>query len=111
AAHYDPGSIGENNSAFVPEVGLSIAYRILDSPFLIRLNTTVGHNHNLTAKVWPEPTLPGDTSSNPPRAQEANFPHTLRVGPGIRFELAYQPDENSEITVGGGSLIGMRLKF
>ena len=111
AAHYDPGSIGENNSAFVPEVGFSIAYRILDSPFLIRLNTTVGYNHNLTAKIWPEPTLPGDTSSNTPREVEANFLQKFGVGPGTSFELAYQPDENSEITVGGGSLIGMRLKF
>lgn len=112
AAHYDPGSIGENNASFIPEAGFSIAYRILDSPFLIRLNTTVGYNPNLKGYVWSDTYLPGDSSSdNSPREVEANFLQKFGVGPGTSFELAYQPDENSEITLGGGSLIGMRLKF
>lgn len=54
AAHYDPGDIGQDNAAFIPEVGFSIAYRILDSPFLIRLNTTVGYNANLKGYLYPE---------------------------------------------------------
>ncbi len=115
AAHYDPGDIGGNNQAFVPEVGFSIAYRILDSPFLIRLNTTVGYNHNLRGYAggpygMPAPVAPGEEPAEP-QMVDATFLQKFGVGPGTSFELAYQPDENSEITLGGGSLIGMRLKF
>lgn len=116
AAHYDPGAIGRDNASFIPEAGFSIAYRILDSPFLIRLNTTVGYHSNLKATVYPDnyynPGYGGsDTADMEPREVEANFLQKFGVGPGTSFELAYQPDENSEITLGGGSLIGMRLKF
>ncbi len=114
AAHYDPGDIGQNNPAFVPEMGFSIAYRILDSPFLIRLNTTVGYNAYLKGYLYPSPSYPGELGSDSndrPQELEANFLQKFGVGPGTSFELAYQPDENSEITIGGGSLLGMRLKF
>lgn len=115
AAHYDPGDIGQNNPVFFPEAGFSIAYRILDSAFLIRLNTTVGYNSTLKGTIYPPISYsPGDldnTSNEEPREVEASFLQKFGVGPGTSFELAYQPDENSEITIGGGSLIGMRLKF
>ena len=111
AAHYDPGDIGQNNPAFVPEVGFSIAYRILDTPFLIRLNTTVGYNSTLKGTVYPDYSTGINETPAEPREVEANFLQKFGVGPGTSFELAYQPDENSEITLGGGSLIGMRLKF
>lgn len=113
AAHYDPGDIGQSNPMFVPEVGFSIAYRILDSPFLIRLNTTVGYNSTLKGMVYPSYST-GEIDkpqSTEPKEVDANFLQKFGIGPGTSFELAYQPDENSEITLGGGSLIGMRLKF
>ena len=113
AAHYDPGDIGQNNPVFFPEAGFSIAYRILDSKFLIRLNTTVGYNSTLKGTVYPTyaPDNLEMTAHEEAKEVEASFLQKFGVGPGTSFELAYQPDENSEITLGGGSLIGMRLKF
>jgi hypothetical protein len=111
AAHYDPGDIGRNNAAFVPEVGFSMAYRILDTPFLIRLNTTVGYNSTLKGTVYPDYSAGPSDMPTEPTEVDANFLQKFGVGPGTSFELAYQPDENSEITLGGGSLVGMRLKF
>lgn len=108
AAHYDPGEAGGTDPQFVPEAGFSMAYRIWDSPFLIRLNATVGYHSGRQANPWLSvPT--GEDSTEP--LPEPHFFQKIGMGPGTSFELAYQPDENSEITLGGGSWVGMRLKF
>ncbi len=84
-----PGDTTVRNE-LVPDVGLSVAYSLqeFDIPFILRLNMTLGLSLG-----------------------ESNPLNSLQFGPQTGLELAWVPRENLEITLAGGTLLGMRLTF
>ena len=98
---FDPGRAGER-AYLTPDLGLGIAYdfRQFNVPFALRMNLTLAisdRNVNL---------YPQDTSIPAP-----NFFQRLTFGPQTSLELAWLPTDHLEVTVGGGTLLGMRMKF
>lgn len=97
---YDPGSPG-SRSWLTPDVGFSMAYgfEFWELPMALRLNVTI-------APARTSAYLDSDTNL-PPRT----FLQQLSIGPNTSLELAVKPNDNLEITLGGGTLLGMRLHF
>lgn len=88
------GSPGER-SYFQPDLGLGMAYQfsLWNLPMALRLNI-----------AW---TIQEDNEYN----QATNILQRIGLGPSSGIEFAMKPAENMEITLGGGSILGMRLKF
>lgn len=99
---YDPGNPG-SRSWLTPDVGFAVAYgfKIFEVPIALRLNVTVAASRN--TQYYSDL----DTTSLPSR----NFLQQLTVGPNTSLELAFKPNENLELTLGGGTVVGMRLHF
>lgn len=99
---FDPGYVGER-SLLVPDIGLGVAYdfrKAFKLPFALRMNLTLGVNDY--SSRYPDNGEPG---------QQANFFQKLGFGPQTSVELAWLPTKDLEITLGGGTLLGMRMKF
>lgn len=96
---YDPGQPG-SRAYLTPDLGLGVAYdfRQFNLPLALRLNLTLAV---------------GDARSeySSPDAPSANFFQRLMFGPQTSLELAWMPSDHLEVTLGGGTLLGMRLKF
>jgi hypothetical protein len=103
---YDPGRPG-GRAYLNPDLGFSVAYdfRRFDAPFALRLNVTLGVGSGATNYY------PSTPDGSAPDTPTANFFQRLTVGPNTSLELAYMPSDNMEITLGGGTWLGMRLKF
>lgn len=98
---FDPGNVGER-AYLVPDLGLGIAYdfKQFNVPLALRLNMSVALGD------------PRRSYSNPEDSPvSANFFQRLMMGPNTSLELAWLPTETLEVTLGGGTLVGMRMKF
>lgn len=95
----DPGQPGDKLQ-FTPDLGISLAYRfsILDIPMAARLNMSLAFDSSTRNNSS------GDVITT-------NFFQRLNMGPGTGLELAIMPLDYLEITIGGGTLFGSRLKF
>lgn len=100
---YDPGRSGDR-SYLIPDLGLGLAYdfRNFQIPFALRLNLTLAANDTRNRSF---PTDPSGAIDAP------NFLQSLSFGPQTSIELAWLPTDNLEVTLGGGTLLGMRFKF
>lgn len=99
ALTFHPGQPG-TRASLTPDLGLSVGYdfRPFDFPFALRLNLTLAiQDARITSIDSPTPA--------------PNFFQRLGFGPSTSFEVAWMPSENFELTTGGGTLLGMRLKF
>lgn len=78
-------------STLTPDVGMSVAYGfdLFEMPLALRMNLTLGFS----------------------LLEGGDFFQRLKFGPQTGLELAWQPREDLEVTLGGGTLLGMRLKF
>ncbi len=101
-ATYDPGFPG-SRAYLTPDLGLSVGYdfRVHNAPFALRLNLTLAVGDGRGA--YPI----NDYDALP----SGNFFQRLSFGPLTSLELAWMPSEHFEVTLGGGTLMGMRLKF
>lgn len=81
----------QRRNLLTPDLGLSVAYgfNLWELPLALRLNLTLGFS----------------------LLERGDLLQRLRFGPQTGFELAWQPREDLEVTLGGGTLMGMRLKF
>lgn len=97
--HLDPGQPGER-PGLTPEVGMGVAWdlRTFDLPFALRLNLSVGIN--------PYRPQPWQQNNTPP-----TFLQRLGLGPATSLEAAWFVNEQTEVTLGGGTLVGLRLKI
>ena len=88
---YSAATGGYQRGALVPDLGMSVAYgfNLWELPLAFRLNLTLGFS----------------------LLERGDLLQRLQFGPQTGFELAWQPREDLELTVGGGTLLGMRLKF
>lgn len=97
----DPGSPG-SRAYLTPDLGLSIGYdfREFDVPFAVRLNLSLAVSQQTGVQYgWQDP------------QPASNFLQRLTFGPQTSLEVAWMPNDNLELTLGGGTLLGMRLKF
>ncbi len=102
----DPGSPGDR-AYLTPDLGVAIAYDFsqFEWPFVIRMNLTLALSERNTAFYG------GPVSSSDYSQPSPNLLQRLIFGPQTSLELAWLASENMEITTGGGTLLGMRLKF
>ncbi|MBF2055530.1 MAG: hypothetical protein IGS03_18930 [Candidatus Sericytochromatia bacterium] len=96
----DPGLPG-SRAYLTPDLGLSIGYdfREFDAPFAVRLNLSLAISQAQLQDTW--------QGSQP----ASNFLQRLTFGPQTSLEVAWMPSDHLEFTAGGGTLLGMRLKF
>ena len=92
----DSGFTGDR-SYLKPDIGLGMAYqfKLWDLPMALRLN--------IAWTVQPEQDFIGVRSTN--------FLQRVGLGPSTGLEVAFKPSEKMEFTLGGGSIMGMRLRF
>jgi hypothetical protein len=104
---YDPGSPG-GRAYLTPDLGVGMAYnfKIFDLPTALRLNLTLALSNNSTNYYFGS--YPTDSNTDTPTP---NFFQRITIGPMSSLELAFMPSENFEITLGGGTWLGMRLKL
>lgn len=102
----DPGTPGER-AYLTPDLGVAIAYDFsqFEWPFVIRMNLTLALSER---SLNPYPSYPGNDDYSQP---SPNLLQRLVFGPQTSLELAWLASKNLEITAGGGTLLGMRLKF
>lgn len=98
---FDPGTVG-GRAYLTPDLGVGMAYnfRLVEIPMALRLNLTLalGNSNNT---YYPE-----NTDQPTP-----NMFQRLTIGPLSSMELAFMPTRNLEITLGGGTWLGMRVKL
>ena len=100
----DPGDVG-GKASLVPDLGVGMAYnfKLLDVAMALRLNLTLATANSNTLFIVP-------TNDNID-APVPNALQRLTVGPQTSLELAFMPTKNLEITLGGGTWVGMRVKL
>lgn len=100
----DPGQPG-NRAYLTPDVGLAVGYdfREFDVPFAVRFNLSLAVSQQVNSFY---PSYPGEEA--PP---VGNFLQRVTFGPSTSLEVAWMPSDKLEFTLGGGTLLGMRLKF
>lgn len=100
---FDPGMPG-SRAYLTPDLGVAIGYdfRQFEAPFAVRLNVSLALRED---RFYASPTPEGSSAAN------GNFFQRLGFGPNTSLELAWLPSDNLEVTLGGGTLLGMRLKF
>lgn len=89
---FSPGYPG-GTANLTPDVGVSLAYDLREHewPWAVRMNMTLGYRSHETSAINPF--------------------QKISVGPQTSLELAYIPNDDFEFTLGGGTFVGMRLKF
>jgi hypothetical protein len=104
---FDPGFAGDR-SYLVPDLGLGVAYRfnLAGFPLALRFNVTLTVDQGQT-QPYPVPVSPEGTITQP----RGNVLQRLTTGPNTMVGLAYMPTDNMEITVGGGTLVGVRFTY
>ncbi|MBF2055534.1 MAG: hypothetical protein IGS03_18950 [Candidatus Sericytochromatia bacterium] len=100
----DPGQPG-NRAYLTPDVGLAVGYdfREFDVPFAVRFNLSLAVSQQVNGFY------PSGPEGEPPPV--GNFLQRVTFGPSTSLEVAWMPSEKLEFTLGGGTLLGMRLKF
>lgn len=111
---FDPGPIG-GRAYMVPDVGLGAAYhfQLWSTKLVIRFNVTLtvdqGQNLNY-AMPMPQPSgYYGDSYT--PTTPTGNLFQRLTFGPNTMVGLGFTPAENYELTLGGGTIIGLRVRY
>ncbi|MGV3523273.1 MAG: hypothetical protein ACO1RX_03565 [Candidatus Sericytochromatia bacterium] len=103
---FDPGYPG-NRSYLTPDLGVAVAYdfRQFDVPLAIRMNLSLALREDRTISFLTGPS--GSEQTQP----QGNVFQRLGFGPNTSLEVAWFVNDNFEVTAGGGTLLGMRLKF
>jgi hypothetical protein len=105
---FDPGQPG-GRSYLIPDLGLGAAYRFQVGafPLSVRFNFTLTADQGQASAPYAQ--YPVDP--NAPQVPTGNFLQRLTAGPNTMIGLAYQPSDNVEVTVGSGTLVGVRFSF
>ena len=99
---FDPGTAYQyERGNFTPDIGVGVAYHFEDIGINLRLNLTFASSRN---NYYP-------VASNSDEQISPNFLQTITIGPNTSFELGYKLNEQSELTIGGGSYVGIRMNF
>lgn len=99
---FDPGNVGDR-AYLTPDLGLGVAYdfKQFNVPVALRLNISVALGQSRSYSYYP---------GEDPQPQ-GNLFQRLMFGPNTSLELAWMPTDKLEVTLGGGTILGMRMKF
>lgn len=105
---FDPGTPGDR-SYLVPDLGLGVGYRFTlgGLPLALRFNVTLTVDQGQNAPPYATSISPDVTVTQP----RGTVLQRLTTGPNTMLALAYQPTDNLEITLGGGTLVGVRFTY
>lgn len=106
---FDPGQPG-GRSYLIPDLGVGVGYRfsLWSLPLALRFNVTLTAEQGQNTPYYGPQPIPTDPSMVAPRG---NFLQRLAIGPNTMVGLAYRPSENMEVTVGAGTLVGVRFTY
>lgn len=104
----DPGLPG-NRAYLIPDAGLGVSYRLKVGviPLALRFNVTLTLDQGQNGRSYP---VYGNLEGISPPVT-GNLLQRLTLGPNTALGLALRPDDNYELTVGGGTLVGLRLRY
>lgn len=107
----DPGQVG-GRAYVVPDLGLGMAYhfRPWGVPFALRFNVTLTVEQGQGGGgVVPVPYYPdGGVGFG---GVQGNWVQRLTLGPNTTASLAFSPNDRYELVLGGGTLIGLRVRY
>lgn len=103
----DPGVVG-GRSYLLPDLGIGLAYhfRPWGAPFTLRLNVTLTVDQGQGGTV---PVYYG--GSEYPVAPTGTWLQRLTLGPNTTVSLGFAPHDRYEVVFGGGTLIGLRVRY
>lgn len=104
----DPGTPG-NRAYLVPDAGLGVSYQVKvgDLSLALRFNVTLTLDQGQNSGVMPYPIYPDSY----PAPVSGNLLQRLTLGPNTMLSVALRPEDRYEITVGGHTLLGLRLRY
>lgn len=105
----DPGVPG-NRAYLVPDAGLGVSYRVKvsDMSIALRFNVTLTLDQGQNTSAVPYSVYPGGYFPTP---VSRNLLQRLTLGPNTTLSVALRPEDRYEITLGGGTLLGLRLRY
>lgn len=103
----DPGPTG-SRAFIVPDVGLGVAYgfNLWQWRFALRFNVTLTVDQGQGGGMMP---MVDPTGSYP--VPVGNIFQRLTLGPNTTLGLAFAPSDRYELTFGGGTLVGLRVRY
>lgn len=108
---FDPGYPG-GRSYLVPDVGLGVAYtfRLNDVPITARFNVSLTVDQGQQSGAMPTPAIysPDGAVDLTPRG---NVFQRLTLGPNTMIGVGLTAMERYELTIGGGTLVGLRIHY
>lgn len=109
----DPGQVG-GRAYIVPDLGLGMAYhfRPWGVPFALRFNVTLTVEQGQSGggpMPTPMPYTP-DGGAGLGMVQ-GNWVQRLTLGPNTTASLSFAPNDRYELVLGGGTLIGLRVRY
>lgn len=106
----DPGQFG-GRAYVVPDLGLGLAYhfRAWGVPCALRFNVTLAVDQS-QGFGGPTPLYPPD-GSVATAIPQGNWGQRLTLGPNTTGSLSFAPNDRYELVLGGGTLIGVRVRY
>ena len=105
----DPGSQGAA-AVFTPDVGLAAAYRVTawGLPMVVRLALSVGPLPGQSQALYGSPQVYDPTNPLLPQSQSSTWLQNIGLGPNTTVGVAVDLGKNLEVTLGGGTAVGLR---
>lgn len=107
---FDPGPVG-GRAYLVPDLGLGVTYHFawngvgLNARFNVSLTVDQGQMLN---QYGPSP---DDTTSVAAPAPQGNLFQRLMLGPNTMVGIGLDATDRYELTLGGGTLLGLRVRY
>lgn len=100
---YDPGTPG-NHALLTPDLGLAVACRFVLRPFVVPKDWAPAFvlRASVTVAPW---------RNASPGTLAPNLFQSFGLGPNTTLAIAYEVNRQFEISVGGGTLVGMQLRY
>ncbi|MEB3198689.1 MAG: hypothetical protein VKP62_15945 [Candidatus Sericytochromatia bacterium] len=105
----DPG-YGGQRAYLLPDLGVGVAHHfsVLQWPFTLRFNVTLTLDQGQNRGGYP---VPYGEDGYATSLATRNPLQRLTLGPNTTISLAYAASDRYEVTLGGGTLLGLRIKY
>jgi hypothetical protein len=105
----DPGVTG-GRAYIVPDVGLAVSYgfNLWQLSLALRFNVSLTVDQGQGGGVMP---LGAPAPGMPYAPSLGNVFQRLTLGPNTTLSLALTPSDRYELTIGGGTLLGLRVRY
>jgi hypothetical protein len=108
---FDPGYVG-GRSYLVPDLGLGVAYHFRWSgvPLAVRFNVTLTVDQGQQTGAYPMP-IPSTPDGGLDLTPRGNVFQRLTLGPNTMLGAGLTAMDRYELTLGGGTLVGLRIRY